>query len=120
MIIGICGLAGLFLLFLCAMVFVAFWKHRQYMNDTKNKIKVVILPAARAAYNVIVDKGISNNVLAVPITRTNTLPRYFYNKENSWSTRYPENPFLGLSMLQVLIDTVYYNENGNYPLTTWI
>jgi hypothetical protein len=118
LILGIAGLAGLFLIFVVVMVVIAFMKHKKYMDDTKNKIKVVVLPAAKSAYSVIVDKGISNNVLAVPNAGQNTLPRYFYNKENTWATKYPETPFLGMTFLQVQIDTVYVRENNPEPVTS--
>ncbi len=118
LILGIAGLAGVFLLVCVGLVIFAFVKHNKYSDDAKHKLKVVILPAARAAYSIIADKGISNNVLAVPNKYQNTLPRYFYNKENTWATPYPENPFLGLKMLQVQIDTIYYFENNPEPITS--
>jgi hypothetical protein len=118
LILGMAGLAGIFLLFCVAMVVLAFIKHNKYMKYAKERIKVVLLPTARAAYNIIVERGMSDTVLSVPMEKTNTLPRYFYNKSNTWATRYPESPFLGLTFLQVQIDTVYYRENNPEPLTS--
>jgi hypothetical protein len=117
MILGIAGLVGIFLLFCVAMVGFAFYKHNQYMKFAKSKIKVKILPVARAEYSIIVDKGFSSNVLAVPTNDQNTLPRYFYDKENLWASPYPEKPFLGLGFLQVQIDTLYVRENNPDPIT---
>lgn len=118
MILGLCGLGALFLLFIVGVVIFAFYKHKKYMEYAKSRIKVVVLPVARAAYSIVVDKGVSNNVLAVPTNDKNTLPRYFYDKENLWASPFPETPFLGLKFLQVQIDTVYVKENNPDPVTT--
>jgi len=98
----------------------SFVKRNQYLREVQGKIKCIFLPEAGSAYNKIVDVNISGHEVAVPIDRNHPsiLPRYYFDKNNIWETRYPENPFLGLAYMQVQIGTVYYYPNNPEPITT--
>lgn len=93
------------------------WRKRsQYMREAQGKLKCVFLPDAGAAYNKLVDVRLSGHEIAAP--KEHHLPRYFFNKANTWPTKYPENPWLGLASLQVQISTVWYYEDNPEPITS--
>jgi len=102
-----------------AIVF-SFIKRNQYLKEVQGKIKCVFLPEAGATYNKIVEVDLSGHEVRVPIDKDHPtiLPRYYFDKQNTWNTRYPENPFLGLGYMQVQIGTVYYYPNNPEPITT--
>jgi hypothetical protein len=97
-------------------VIFSFVKRNQYLREVQGKIKCVFFPQAGATYNYIVDVQLSGHEIAAP--KAHHLPRYYFNKENTWQTRYPENPFLGLAYLQVQIATVWYYEDNPEPITS--
>jgi hypothetical protein len=97
-------------------VIFSFVKRNQYLKEVQGKIKCVFFPQAGATYNKIVDVQLSGHEIAAP--REHHLPRYYFNKENTWNTKYPESPFLGLGYLQVQIATVWYYEDNPEPITS--
>jgi hypothetical protein len=97
-------------------VIFSFVKRNQYLKDVQGKIKCVFFPQAGATYSQVVDVRLSGHEIAAP--KDHHLPRYFFNKENTWQTRYPDNPFLGLTFLQVQIATVWYYEDNPEPITS--
>jgi hypothetical protein len=93
-----------------------FVKHGQYMKEVQGKIKCVFFPETGSTYSKVVDVDLSGHAIDAP--KGHHLPRYFFNKENTWNTRYPENPFFGLTFLQVPIATVWYYEDNPEPITS--
>jgi hypothetical protein len=98
----------------------SFIKRGQYLKEVQGKIKCVFFPQAGATYNKVVDVDLSGHEIAAPKDKSHPhiLPRYYFDKENTWYTKYPESPFLGLSYLQVQIATVWYFENNPEPVTS--
>lgn len=95
-----------------------FVKHAQYMREAPHKIKCVFFPQAGATYTKIIDVEQAESVNILKSPKGHKLPYYFYNKENTWQTRYPDMPFLGVAALQVPIATVWYYEENPEPITS--
>lgn len=102
-------------LFIFAVIF-TFIKRSQYTKDVKGKIKCVFLPETGTTYSRVVDVKLTGHEVAAP--KDHHLPRYYFNKENTWYTPYPDNPFLGLTFIQVPISTAYYFEDNPEPITS--
>ena len=98
----------------------SFIKRNQYLREVQGKIKCVFFPQAGSTYSKVVDVDLSGHEIAAPKDKNHPqiLPRYYFDKENTWNTRYPDNPFLGLTYMQVQIATVWYFENNPEPITS--
>jgi hypothetical protein len=105
----------IFAIIIFCVVFI-FVKRNQYMKEVQGKIKDVFFPEAGSTYSRILDVGLSGHEVAAP--KGHHLPRYYFDKANTWNTRYPENPFLGLGFLQVQIATVWHYEDNPEPITS--
>jgi hypothetical protein len=105
----------IFALGVSAVVF-TFIKRSQYMREVQGKIKCIFLPESGSPYNNIVDVKLLGHEIAAP--KDHHLPRYFFDKKNTWNTRYPDVPFLGLSFIQVQIATVWYYPDNPEPITS--
>jgi len=113
LVVIVFGLLGFGIIF-------SFIKRSQYLKEVQGKIKCVFFPQAGATYSKIVDVDLSGHELAAPKDKSHphVLPRYYFDKANTWNTKYPESPFLGLGYLQVQIATVWYYENNPEPVTS--
>jgi hypothetical protein len=110
-------IVGFFILFIVVGGIVMAWiKHAQYMKEVQGKIKCVFFPETGSTYSKVVDVDLSGHSIDAP--KGHHLPRYFFNKENTWNTRYPENPIFGLTAICVQIATVWYYEDNPEPITS--
>ena len=109
--------AGIFFILIVFVGVFAFYKHNQYQNEVKGKFKAIILPEAGDPETKIVTKDFSRNWVKIPDGQGNE-PRYIYNKENTWKTRYPSDPLFGITWLCVQIDTSWYFKGNPEPLTS--
>lgn len=109
-------LGGIFFILIVFVCFFMFYKHNQYSKEVIGKMKVILLQDAGAPQTLIVDKGPSSNWVVVP--DGDSRPRYIYNKENTWPTRYPSDPMLGITWICVPIDTVWYRKGNPEPVTS--
>jgi hypothetical protein len=94
-----------------------FVKHAQYMREVSTKLKLIILPETGGQQVKVVNVDFAKNWVANP-DKDGNLPRYYFNKENLWSSRYPNDPFLGITALCVPIATGYYRKNCPEPITS--
>lgn len=109
-------LGGVILFILITAISFVFIKRSQYQKEIIGKIKCVFLPRTTKPYSKVIKVEPSGNMVAAP--NGHVLPRYFFDKENTWLTNYPDNPFLGLGVLQVQIATVWYFEDNPEPITS--
>lgn len=110
-------LGGIFFFLVVFVVIFMFYKHNQYQKEVIGKLKVVLLPQAGDPDTRIVAKGTSSNWVAVKDDLGNE-PLYYYDKENTWKTRYPSDPMFGITWLCVQIDTVWYRKGNPEPITS--
>lgn len=111
-------LAVLFTVIIFGALIGFFVKHAQYMREAPHKVKCVFFPQSGATYTKIIDLEESENISILKAPKGHKMPYYFYNKENTWQTRYPDMPFLGVTALQVQIATVWYYEENPEPITS--
>jgi Ca2+/Na+ antiporter len=110
-------LFGMFFFIALFVVIFMFVKHNQYQKDVVGKIKVYILPEGGDPDIRVITKGTSKNWIAIKDDLGNE-PHYYYDKENTWKTRYPSDPMFGITWLCVQIDTVFYRKGNPEPVTS--
>ena len=108
---------GGMLLFACGVVIFIFIKRGQYAKEIIGKHKVVFLPEGASPYTKIVTVLESGVEIEAP--KGHHCPRYFFNKETSWNTPYPDNPPLGIRAVCVEIGTTWYGEDNPEPLSPY-
>lgn len=108
---------GFFIVFLCGVIVFMFWKRGQYLKEIQGKHKAIFLPEGSAPYSMVVPVLSSGVEIEAP--KGHHCPRYFFNKETSWNTKYPENPPLGISAMCVQIGTTWYGEDNPEPLSPY-
>jgi len=109
-------LGGLIFVIAIIVVFFLFSKHSQYMKEATNKLKVYILPETGAMEIKVISIDFSRHVISIPDGEN--MPRYFFNKENTWTSRYPNDPFLGMTWLCVPIASAIYFKGNPEPATS--
>jgi hypothetical protein len=98
-----------------AMLFI-FIKRNQYMKEAPHKLKVFILPETGIEEIQIVDCDFSKNW--VKVKDGDNFPRYYFDKDNIWYSKYPDNPFFGLRELQVQVASCRYFKDNPEPITS--
>jgi hypothetical protein len=105
------------LIFFCAIILWAFWKRGRYKKEVEGKHKAIFLPEGASPYVKIVNVLDSGVELEAP--KGHHCPRYFFSKETSWNTQYPENPPLGMKFVTIEIGTTWYGEDNPEPLSPY-
>lgn len=105
------------ILFVCGVIIFMFIKRNQYMKEVKGRHKAIFLPEGSTPYSMVVPVLTSGVEIEAP--KGHHCPRYFFNKETSWNTPYPDNPPLGLTFVCVPISTSYYGEDNPEPLSPY-
>lgn len=108
---------GGMLLFACAFIVWAFWKRGKYRAEVIGKHKVWFLPEGSVPEMKIVTVEQSGVEFTAP--EGHHCPRYFFSKETSWNTKYPENPPFGMTFVCVEIGTSWYGKDNPEPLSPY-
>ena len=107
-----CGITGI-----AFFIILAFWQQSRYKKMAQTHLKAIFWTEPGQRYRRILP--IEPNGIEVRAPRGHTCPRYFFNKEAVFTTKYPESPFLGLPLLQVDMQTVDWPENCPEPINPY-
>lgn len=99
----------------------AWWQRTKYnrMVSTSpkapfGKIMAEFWPETGMRYKQLL--AVEANGQEIKAPRGHQCPRYFFNKNATWITKFPEAPFLNLKFLQVDVPIVSWAENNPEPI----
>lgn len=95
---------------------IGLWLLISYRRAASGKIWAEFWPESGLRYRRLLP--VEDNGFEVKAPTGHSCPRYFFNRETKGSARYPENPFLGLKLLQTTIPIVTWAENNPEPITS--
>lgn len=102
----------------------AWWQRSRYnkiVSPSKDaplgKMMGDFWPETGMRYKVLLPVEV--NGIEVKSPKGHQCPRYFFDKQSTWQTKYPEAPFLNLKFLQVDVPIVSWMENNPEPINPY-